>query len=131
MDRIVYLDNNATTRVTPEVRDAMLPFFCERYGNPSSMHSFGAAVARARAVVRIPSSAEAHPGELAMATVELGRGRVFVSADSMFCQPMRIELADNAALLENAVGWLARRPVTQEMREEFKAGLFIGKDCLR
>ena len=86
---------------------------------------------RARAAVRIPSSAEAHPGELAMATVELGRGRVFVSADSMFCQPMRIELADNAALLENVVGWLASRPVTQEMREEFKAGLFIGEDCLR
>ena len=45
MDRVVYLDNNATTRVAPEVRDAMLPFFCERYGNPSSMHAFGGEVA--------------------------------------------------------------------------------------
>ena len=46
MDRIVYLDNNATTCVAPEVRDAMAPFFCERYGNPSSMYVFGGAVAK-------------------------------------------------------------------------------------
>ncbi|NLC70956.1 MAG: cysteine desulfurase NifS [Desulfuromonadaceae bacterium] len=44
--RTVYLDNNATTRTAPEVVEAMLPFFSERYGNPSSMHSFGGKVAR-------------------------------------------------------------------------------------
>jgi cysteine desulfurase len=37
----VYLDNNATTRVDDEVVQAMLPFFTEQFGNPSSMHSFG------------------------------------------------------------------------------------------
>lgn len=42
----VYLDNNATTRVAPEVRDAMAPFFCDLYGNPSSMHAFGGQVAK-------------------------------------------------------------------------------------
>lgn len=37
----VYLDNNATTRVDEEVVQAMLPFFTEQFGNPSSLHSFG------------------------------------------------------------------------------------------
>ena len=37
----IYLDNNATTRVDDEVVQAMLPFFTEQFGSPSSMHSFG------------------------------------------------------------------------------------------
>ncbi|MDT5121703.1 MAG: cysteine desulfurase [Acidobacteriota bacterium] len=41
MRDIIYLDNNATTRVAPEVRDAMLPYLDELYGNPSSAHTFG------------------------------------------------------------------------------------------
>ncbi|MDI6907438.1 MAG: cysteine desulfurase family protein [Thermoanaerobacterales bacterium] len=39
--RRVYLDHNATTPVRPEVVEAMLPFLQERFGNPSSIHSFG------------------------------------------------------------------------------------------
>jgi cysteine desulfurase len=43
--KVIYLDNNATTKVAPEVVDAMLPYLSEYYGNPSSMHSFGGDVA--------------------------------------------------------------------------------------
>ena len=46
MERIVYFDNNATSRVAPEVADVMRPFFGELYGNPSSMHAFGGQVAK-------------------------------------------------------------------------------------
>jgi cysteine desulfurase len=43
MERI-YLDNNATTIVDPRVKQAMEPYWCERYGNPNSLHSFGTEV---------------------------------------------------------------------------------------
>ncbi|WP_236638631.1 aminotransferase class V-fold PLP-dependent enzyme, partial [Mangrovicoccus ximenensis] len=40
----VYLDNNATTRVWPDVVEAMLPYFSEQFGNASSIHAFGSEV---------------------------------------------------------------------------------------
>ena len=54
----IYLDNNATTPVLPEVLEAMRPYFGERFGNASSIHHHGqetrAAVERARdAVARL------------------------------------------------------------------------------
>ncbi len=45
--RPVYLDNNAATAADPKVVAAMLPYFDERFGNPSSAHDFGAASRRA------------------------------------------------------------------------------------
>jgi cysteine desulfurase len=50
--RPVYLDNNATTRVDPEVVAAMLPFFTEQFGNASSMHAFGSDVGAALKTAR-------------------------------------------------------------------------------
>ncbi|RMF79618.1 MAG: aminotransferase class V-fold PLP-dependent enzyme [Planctomycetota bacterium] len=43
--QLTYLDNNATTRIDPRVVDAMTPYLTQWYGNPSSVHAFGARVA--------------------------------------------------------------------------------------
>ena len=66
MTRRIYLDNAATTNVFPEVVDAMIPYFLEDYGNPSSLYQFGqqakAAVADARE--RIAAQLGATPEEI-------------------------------------------------------------------
>ena len=55
MEKLIYLDNAATTRVYPEVLEAMTPYFTEYYGNPSAFYSFsgkaGNAVAEARETI--------------------------------------------------------------------------------
>jgi cysteine desulfurase len=55
---LCYLDNNATTQVAPEVVDAMVPFFKQHWGNPSSAYSFG------RDVVKQLETARASVAEL-------------------------------------------------------------------
>ncbi|MDR0354244.1 MAG: cysteine desulfurase NifS [Deltaproteobacteria bacterium] len=62
----IYLDNNATTKVAPEVLEAMLPFFKEEYGNPSSMHHKGGDVAAAlrRARLSLASLLGCEPHEI-------------------------------------------------------------------
>ncbi len=50
--KTIYLDNNATTQVAEEVLEAMMPYFREMYGNPSSMHTFGGQVGQKIRVAR-------------------------------------------------------------------------------
>lgn len=62
----VYFDNAATTRVTEPVMEAMAPYFCEIYGNPSSVHSFGRESRKALENARrqVAAALKADPGEI-------------------------------------------------------------------
>ncbi len=66
MKKTVYLDNNATTRVAPEVLDEMLPYLKDLYGNPSSMYGFARQVAYAvkEARARLANLIGADPSEI-------------------------------------------------------------------
>jgi cysteine desulfurase len=64
--KAIYVDNNATTRVDPQVLEVMLPYFNDFYGNPSSMHSFGGEVAHKidEARIKVASLVNASPDEI-------------------------------------------------------------------
>lgn len=62
----IYLDHNATTPVHPKVLEAMLPFYGDSFGNPSSSHSKGreARVKMDEAREQVAALLQAHPGEI-------------------------------------------------------------------
>ncbi len=64
--KTIYVDNNATTKVDPEVLEVMLPYFSEYYGNPSSMHFFGGQVQKKvdEARARVADFLGAEPSEI-------------------------------------------------------------------
>jgi len=64
--KTIYLDNNATTQVAPEVLEVMLPYFHDLYGNPSSTHTFGGQVAKKvnHAREQVAALLGADPGEI-------------------------------------------------------------------
>lgn len=64
--KTIYLDNNATTMVAPEVLEEMHPYFSVLYGNPSSIHSFGGEVAKkiAEAREKVARLINAYPDEI-------------------------------------------------------------------
>ncbi len=66
MQPLIYFDNNATTRVLPEVRDAMLPFLGDEFGNPSSPYRLGSRAGRAldRARGQVAAAVGADPAEV-------------------------------------------------------------------
>lgn len=66
MNQTIYLDNAATTKTDPRVVEAMLPYFTEHYGNPSSVYEFSTPCKQAIGAVRetIAKSLGAKPGEI-------------------------------------------------------------------
>lgn len=92
-ERIIYLDNNATTRVADEVREAMLPFLGGAYGNPSSIHRLGGEARRALDAARgeIAQWLDADPAEI-----------IFTSGGTE---------SDNLALLGTLEAWPKKRHI--------------------
>ncbi len=64
--KTIYFDNNATTKVAGQVLEEMRPLFCELYGNPSSMHTFGGQIGRKirKARQQVASLLGCEPGEI-------------------------------------------------------------------
>jgi cysteine desulfurase len=64
--KTIYFDNNATTKVDERVLEEMKPLFCELYGNPSSMHTFGGQISRkiSRAREQVADLLGCEPGEI-------------------------------------------------------------------
>jgi cysteine desulfurase len=66
MNPLIYMDNAATTKTRPEVLEAMLPYFSQHYGNPSSIHGAGRDAKRAVENARRQAAGAigAEPGEI-------------------------------------------------------------------
>ncbi len=96
--KTVYFDNNATTRVDPRVVEAMLPYFTEQFGNPSSMHAFGSkvsgAIGRARGQVQRLLGAE-HDHEIVFTSggTESDNAAILSALEAM---PRRREIVTSA-----------------------------------
>ncbi len=135
-----YLDNNATTRVAPEVIEAMLPFLSEYWGNPSSSYEFGHQLARHldNAREKVAALINAEPRELiftscgtesnntafhsALATQPGKRHLVTTavehSANLKFCECLRQQGADVTLLPVNAEGALDLRLLEESIRPD-------------
>jgi len=102
--RVIYFDNNATTRPAPEVVEALHPFLTEWWGNPSSMHAFGGGVRKYvdQAREQVAALIGADPAEI-----------VFTSCGTE---------SDNAAIL-GAAGAQAQKPNLITTRVEHPAVL--------
>ena len=121
----IYLDNNATTALLPEVREAMLPFLGAWYGNPSSPYAFARPAARvlARAREQVAALAGVEPARVVFTSGGTESNNLALHA-AWEARPDRrhlvISAVEHASVLAAAKRWAARGgrvtviPVTSE-----------------
>jgi len=112
----VYVDNNATTKVAPEVLEEMLPYFSEMYGNPSSMHSFGGEVGHKikEARQRVAAFINASPEEI-----------VFTSCGTESDNTAIMAAVHTAPLKRHVITTRVEHPAVKNMAE------YLGKNGYR
>ena len=114
----IYLDNNATTAVAPEVLEAMLPFLKERYGNPSSIHHFGGLLKKhiEKARGQVAALLNASPEEI-----------IFTScgseSDNMALKGFCAVHGSRSRIVTSTVEHPAVRTTARYLREKGRAGL--------
>ncbi len=109
----IYFDHSATTGVLPEVHDAMVPYFLEKYGNPSSIHSFGreAKIALEEARKKVADVLNADPSEIVFTSGGTESDNLAVEGVAMYKGKMKGHIIttkiEHHAILEPC-DWLKR-----------------------
>jgi cysteine desulfurase len=111
--KIVYMDNNATTQVAPEVVEAMEPFFLGQYGNPSSIHRFGGGVRRHidRAREQVAALLGAEPSDVFFTSCG-------TESDNMALQGFRAAHGSPTTVVTSTVEHPAVQNVAHQFRKE-------------
>lgn len=122
-NRTIYLDNNATTQVAPEVIEAMQPFFGGQYGNPSSIHRFGGLVRKHidRAREQVAALIGAGPEEIVFTSCG-------TESDNIAIQGMRARHGNQTRIVTSTVEHPAVRNVCRRLRERGTEVHEIGVD---
>ncbi|MBD3241395.1 MAG: cysteine desulfurase NifS [Chitinivibrionales bacterium] len=122
-NRTIYLDNNATTQVAPEVVEAMQPFFGDQYGNPSSIHRFGGTVRKHidRARDQVAALIGADPAEILFTSCG-------TESDNIAIQGVRSHHGNQTRILTSTVEHPAVRNVCRRLRERGTEVHEIGVD---
>lgn len=91
----VYLDHNATTPLDPVVREAMLPWFGERFGNASSRHEYGRAARKAidEARAQVAAAVGAHPTEVIFTSGGSEANNLFIKGAAALLRPGRVAVS--------------------------------------
>ena len=135
MKNNIYLDNNATTQTAPEVIEAMMPFFADKWGNPSSIHSFGGRVSKDVANARelIADFLNCKPSEIFF-TASGSEGSN--AALKGFCYSRGLEKSriitsavEHPAVLETERYLASKGVFTKEIGVDNKGNINIGEIC--
>jgi cysteine desulfurase len=123
--KIVYFDNNATTKVAGEVGEEIKPFFCELYGNPSSMHTFGGQISS-----RIRNAREQVAALIGCEPSEIVFTRCGTESDNTAINGTLAALPDRRKIITSRVEHPAVLTVCRELENHGYNVIEIGVDSL-